>query len=73
MSVCSAHREVVEGCAMCAATPAMVLGITEEEWNRKKAKVEAAGLAQCHYCGFEQYRNHNTCVLCGVPDWDYLS
>lgn len=49
----------------------MVLGVTEEEWDRKKAEAEATGIAPCHYCGFEQYRNHNNCVKCGVPDWDY--
>lgn len=69
--VCSWHPQYQADCHACNATPAMVLGVTEEEWDRKKAEAEATGIAPCHYCGFEQYRNHNNCVKCGVPDWDY--
>ena len=69
MSVCSAHREVVDGCSACHSTPAQVLGITEEEWDRKTAEAEAAGVASCVRCGFEQYKNHYICMVCNLSAW----
>lgn len=70
MSVCSAHQEIVSGCPQCAASPAMVLGITEEQWDKKMAAAEAAGLATCRVCNFLQYRNHRACMKCNADWWD---
>lgn len=53
--------------------PWRVVGATKREWDQKVAEAVSTGLASCHYCGFEQYKNHKLCVKCGVPDWDYLS
>lgn len=69
MSVCSQHREVETGCGACIATPAMVLGITEAEWDRMVQVAEATGLGECHHCGLLQYKNHYRCVKCGSAAW----
>jgi ribosomal protein L32 len=55
---------------MCQATPAMVLGITEERWAQMAASAVASGLVTCSECGFEQYRNHDLCVKCSGIGWD---
>lgn len=67
--VCSAHLGFEVGCFACSATPAMVLGITEAEWERAKVAAEKTGVAACQHCGFEQYKNHERCVKCGSGYW----
>ena len=70
--VCSEHKDVLEdpGCFRCVATPAMIMGLTEEEWQSCIDEAENTGVAMCHKCGFEQYRNHSRCTKCSVEKWD---
>lgn len=68
--VCSAHQgdTPVPGCAACVSTPAMVLGVTEEQWAAEMARAEATGMWTCSRCGFTQFYSHQgCCVLCSFP------
>ena len=64
--VCSRHHPslgVVEGCDLCTATVADVLGISEGEYAAMAARAEAAGLFTCD-CGFEYYKTVDACPAC---------
>lgn len=67
MSICSAHREPVEGCAACAAMPWDVLGTTKTEWDVRLVYAASEGLINCTKCGFEMYK-----ATCRVHDDTFL-
>lgn len=64
--ICSAHRHEEPGCRACHATPAMLFGISEEEWDKKVMEAKMTGTITCAACKFQQYNNHPLCVMCNA-------
>jgi len=52
MSICSIHRNKVDGCPMCEAMPWDLLGGTQEQYEAKVADAASEGLLTCPKCNF---------------------
>lgn len=62
--ICSRHRTYQADCKACNATPADVLGVSQQNWDAHVVEAQSEGTIRCAHCGFTMYRK--TCRLgCG--------
>lgn len=60
MTICSKHREPVDGCKLCQVTARDVL----PDYDAKLAEAKLAGSHKCEHCGFIYYLTSDVCPKC---------